>query len=166
MREFAEEVIMGKMPGKYNTRTWGRSYLSRLQSIQPLNSRQELHLFRQMSYCKWRAKTDETWKNKHLPARDILIQANMRLVFQVAKKSRSEDLISEATFALIKAVDDYRYDGKLKFNDFARYRLNAFFRNNNNQKKLLPDFIDSYPLCTIESKYTIDSLISQIDDEP
>ena len=63
-------------------------------------------------------------KNGDLEARNELILRNMRLVAHVAKKYQSrdeelEDLISIGTIGLIKAVNAYRADKKIKLATYA-----------------------------------------------
>jgi len=59
-------------------------------------------------------------------ARSILIQANMRLVFHIAKYYRHRglpypDIVQEGTFGLMKAVDKYDPDRGFRFSTYASW---------------------------------------------
>ena len=61
-----------------------------------------------------------------IDAKQVLVQANMRLVVHIAKyyKYRGEaypDLIEEGTFGLMKAVDKYDPDKGFRFSTYASW---------------------------------------------
>lgn len=73
---------------------------------QPLTAEQEEDYLRKM-------------KNGDLQAREILIERNMRLVAHIVKKyyasaDEQDDLISIGTIGLIKGIDSFRCDKKIR----------------------------------------------------
>ncbi|MBO4245317.1 MAG: RNA polymerase sporulation sigma factor SigK [Bacilli bacterium] len=72
-------------------------------------------------------------------ARDILIEHNLRLVAHIAKKiatndSELDDLISIGTIGLIKGIDTYEYNKKVKITTYAarciQNEILMFYRQN------------------------------------
>lgn len=77
----------------------------------PLNAEEEKHYFKQ-------------FQGGDMFARDVLIESNMRLVAHIAKKYRyneedMEDLISIGTIGLIKAVETFKSDKKVRLATYA-----------------------------------------------
>ena len=73
---------------------------------------------------KEEAKYLERFFNGDQEARNVLIERNLRLVAQIAKKYENnkdlqEDLISIGTIGLIKAVDSYKQNHKTKLATYA-----------------------------------------------
>jgi RNA polymerase primary sigma factor len=101
---------------------------------------QEVHLFRQMNYMKFRAlhaatKADSVmWSKRALEVRARLVTLNLRLAKrgakQVAKKLGlcSDDLIGEANFSLLMAVDKFNYNKGFKFSTYALWVIHRRFK--------------------------------------
>lgn len=91
-----------------------RMYLREIGEIQLLSPEAELELAKKI------AQGDEE-------AKDAFIKANLRLVVSVAKKYRGrcgmslQDLVSEGTFGLIRAVDKYNWVLGNKFSTYATW---------------------------------------------
>lgn len=71
----------------------------------------------------WRMKKGNQWANK---ARQELIQANLRLVVNIAQKYSNRglqflDLIQEGNIGLMKAVDKFEYQRGYKFSTYATW---------------------------------------------
>ena len=75
-----------------------------------------------------------------LEARNILVEHNLRLVAHIIKKyytqsAEQEDLISIGTIGLIKAVDTFRPDRKIRLATYAsRCVENAILSQRNNRR--------------------------------
>lgn len=75
-----------------------------------------------------------------LEARNILVEHNLRLVAHIIKKyytqsAEQEDLISIGTIGLIKAVDTFRPDRKIRLATYAsRCVENAILSQQNNRR--------------------------------
>ena len=75
-----------------------------------------------------------------LEARNILVEHNLRLVAHIIKKyytqsAEQEDLISIGTIGLIKAVDTFRPDRKIRLATYAsRCVENAILTQRNNRR--------------------------------
>mgnify|MGYP000242510593 CR=1 FL=1 len=66
----------------------------------------------------------DAWLQGDLEARNVLIERNLRLVAHIIKKyytqaSNQEDLISIGTIGLIKAVNTFRPDKKIRLATYA-----------------------------------------------
>jgi RNA polymerase primary sigma factor len=110
-----------------------------------LNKEQEQHLFRKMNYLKHQARqlqlsidpdkaraTDldklEDLLKQSQKVKDLLINANMRLVASIAKKhARPTDnffeLLSDGNLSLIKAVEKFDYSRGNKFSTYASWAI-------------------------------------------
>lgn len=104
-------------------------------------------------------------KNGDKNARNILIEHNLRLVAHIAKKFESkdidyDDLISIGTIGLIKGIDTYNYNEKVKITTYAarciQNEILMYFRQNkkNNNVISLNDAIgtdkDGNEICLID----------------
>jgi RNA polymerase primary sigma factor len=110
-----------------------------------LNKEQEQHLFRKMNYLKHQArqlqlsidpdkaragdldKLEDLLKQSQ-KVKDLLINANMRLVASIAKKhARPTDnffeLLSDGNLSLIKAVEKFDYSRGNKFSTYASWAI-------------------------------------------
>lgn len=116
-------------------------HLARLCETQLLSPEEERILFQRMNYLRWRAyqaqqqldpaqstEADLIRVEGLLKAaswyRDWIVRSNMRLVISIIKKfvntnNRFDDLLSEGTMALIKAVDKFDYDRGFRFSTYA-----------------------------------------------
>lgn len=109
----------------------GVHYIGGSESLPPpLPTEEELHLINLL-------ETDGTY------ARKKLIEHNLRLVVYIAKKFENtgvniEDLISIGTIGLIKAVNTFRGDKKIKLATYAsrciENEILMYLRKNSNQK--------------------------------
>jgi RNA polymerase primary sigma factor len=119
----------------------------------PLLSReQEAHLFRQMNYLKYRAsklrdelrKEDgevdasrvriqtlrdiEELQERASAVKEVLINANMRLVVNIAKRHAGQaenffELLSDGNMSLIRAVEKFDYGRGFKFSTYASWAI-------------------------------------------
>ena len=82
----------------------------------------------------------EQWAQGDLSARNRLVEHNLRLVAHIIKKyytqaSNQEDLISIGTIGLIKAVNTFRPDKKIRLATYAsRCIENAILSQRNNRQ--------------------------------
>ena len=75
---------------------------------------------------KWLARCVERGGKQGERAREILVNANLRLVTSIAKKYQNrgiamEDLIQEGTLGLIHAVDKYDWRRGFRFSTYATH---------------------------------------------
>ncbi len=117
------------------------AHLRRICEVDLLTHEQEIALFRQMNYLKFRAnalrsrldpdnvdsQAIEEIQDTLLRAqaiRDHIIQANMRLVMSIVKKfvtpqQSFDDMLSEGTFTLMQAVEKFDFDRGFRFSTYA-----------------------------------------------
>lgn len=122
-------------------------------------------------YIKLASKGDKTAKNK-------LVEHNLRLVAHIIKKyyhsvSDQDDLVSIGTIGLIKAVNTYNPDKKIKLSSYAsrciENEILMYFRNckKSSQDISLNEAIDSdkdgNPLTLMDIMATEDCIIDDID---
>lgn len=123
-----------------------------------LTKKQEQHLFRKMNYLKHKAsqlrkrmvkydengeptneidpakvrnqdlKKVEEYQHQANEVKDVLINANMRLVAHIAKKhvERAEnyfELLSDGNMSLIRAVEKFDYSRNFKFSTYASWAI-------------------------------------------
>jgi len=116
-----------------------------------LDREQEAHLFRQMNYLKYRASKlrDELLKDGEVDAsrvrvstlrqieelqeranavKEVLINANMRLVVNIAKRHGNQaenffELLSDGNMSLIRAVEKFDYGRGFKFSTYASWAI-------------------------------------------
>jgi len=70
-------------------------------------------------------------QTKNKKARDLLILSNLRLAVNIAKRYNDkgldfEDLIQEATFGLIKSIEYFKPDKKLKLSTYATWWIKGY----------------------------------------
>ncbi len=104
-----------------------------------------------------------------LTARDKLIEHNLRLVAHVVKKyytaDDQDDLISIGTIGLIKAINTFRSDKKIRLATYAaRCIENEILMHFRNNKKYAQDVYISDPIDTDKNGNTL-TLIDIIADE-
>jgi len=147
----AEERIMGPVPGLNQARTTHRapaglpSYLASLYEDPLLERGQEMHLFRQFNYLKYRAaqlredldperarasQMDEIERlyQRALELKNQLVKANLRLVVSIAKKHVSPlqdffSLVSDGNMSLIRAVERFDFSRGNKFSTYASWAI-------------------------------------------
>lgn len=124
-------------------------YLRELQNTPIFNREQEVELFRRYNYLKYLVcinrtsmKIENTSSNslntmeKHLEEAELikktLIQANLRLVVNIARKhTRDEtalmDLISDGNVSLMKAVEKFDYTKGFRFGTYATWVITKNF---------------------------------------
>ncbi|MBQ8741670.1 MAG: RNA polymerase sporulation sigma factor SigK [Clostridia bacterium] len=123
----------------------------------PLSSKKEAELL------KLKEQGDENAKNK-------LIEHNLRLVAHVVKKyytatDEQDDLISIGTIGLIKAVNTFKADKKIRLATYAaRCIENEILMHFRNNKKYAQDVYISDPIDTDKNGNTL-TLIDIIADE-
>jgi RNA polymerase sigma factor (sigma-70 family) len=110
-----------------------------------LSKEQEQHLFRKMNFLKYRAsklregldparariqdlKQIEEFQKQANEVKDLLINANLRLVVSVAKKHlyKSDnlwELISDGNMSLIRAVEKFDFGRGFKFSTYATWAI-------------------------------------------
>ena len=118
-----------------------QKYIQTLKDTPLLNRQQEIDLFRRYNYlkyavCKEREKIKLTAVSgtmldeieDHLKQtqiiKEILIEANLRLVVSIANKHTAKganllDLISEGNFSLMRAVEKFDYKKEVRFSTYA-----------------------------------------------
>ena len=126
--------------------------LSPLYEWPLLSKEQEQHLFRQMNYLKYRAgqlrgklttstgkidsthaRTQDLERIEHLQqqaneVKDLLINANMRLVVSIAKRHAGQadnffELLSDGNMSLIRAVEKFDFGRGFKFSTYASWAI-------------------------------------------
>ncbi len=139
-----------KVPQGRAARSWRRSTRCRL-----LNKDQEQHLFRKMNYLKYKAsqlamelrkdgaadadvdpsrvriqtlKDIEDLTNEANAVKDQLINANMRLVVNIAKRHAGQtdnffELLSDGNMSLIRAVEKFDFSRGNKFSTYASWAI-------------------------------------------
>ena len=121
------------------------SYLASLYDFPLLTKEQEVHLFRQYNYAKYRAaqlreKLDPKRPSEKLlneieqlyqlavDTKNQIMQANLRLVVSIAKKhgvtaEGFQDLISDGNMSLLKAIEKFDYTRGFKFSTYATWAI-------------------------------------------
>jgi RNA polymerase primary sigma factor len=119
--------------------------LAALCSEPLLSAAEERELFRQLNYCKYRANVLRQRLDDQRPDRTIvdqieallrraeavrncLLHANMRLLVSIAKRFAGnlqtlEDLVEEAVFTLLRAIERFDYDRGFRFSTYATRAL-------------------------------------------
>ncbi len=143
------------------------TYLASLYDVPLLTSEQEVHLFRQYNYLKYRATAlraaldpkqpkardmDEIERlyNEAVETKNQIIRANLRLVVSIAKKYVSEqeglfDLISEGNVSLMRAVEKFDYALGNKFSTYATWAIKKnFIRSYKNRVRTMDRFRNSH----------------------
>ncbi len=117
------------------------AHLRRLCEADLLTREQEVALFREMNWLKYRAnelrrqldlerldpeavEAIETLLERAQAVRDHIIKANMRLVISIVKKFVTpqhsfDDMLSDGTFTLMQAVDKFDFDRGFRFSTYA-----------------------------------------------
>jgi len=127
--------------------------LAPLYEVPLLNKPQEQHLFRQMNYLKFKAsklrdalrkeeegeidpsrvrmqtlKEIEDLQNQANEVKEVLINANMRLVVNIAKRHAGQadnffELLSDGNMSLIRAVEKFDFSRNFKFSTYASWAI-------------------------------------------
>ncbi len=127
--------------------------LASLYEVPLLNKEQEQHLFRQMNYLKYKTaqlrnemrkdggdevdpsrvriqtlKEIEELQAKANAVKDLLINANMRLVVNIAKRHTAQtdnffELLSDGNMSLIRAVEKFDFGRDFKFSTYASWAI-------------------------------------------
>lgn len=119
--------------------------LARLGDDRLLSAEQELELFRQMNYLKYRAnvlratldpdapdmnsiETAESLLNAARSIRDQIVRSNARLVMSVVKKFITpkysfDELLSDGLLSLMKAVEKFDYSRGFRFSTYTYHAL-------------------------------------------
>ena len=133
--------IMGKLCGSIEGLNDLPTHLRRMCEFELLTHEQEMTLFREMNYLKSQAYArrealgsddaphEEVEAIHELLAgarliRDHIIQANMRLVISIIKKSVTplqsfDDLLSDGIVTLMQAVEKFDFDRGFRFSTYA-----------------------------------------------
>lgn len=120
-------------------------------------------------------KLSKRWKEKHdINARNKLIEANLKFVANVAQHYKGmglsySDLIQEGNNGLFRAVDKFEPERGNKFISYAvnwirESILTALKKRNSLSSDELPENIDNIDDDSIESNYTDECFIEQIND--
>jgi RNA polymerase sigma factor (sigma-70 family) len=128
--------------------------LAPLYEVPLLNKEQEQHLFRKMNYLKYKAtrlraslckedaadevdptkirihdlKEIEDLQAQANEVKDLLINANMRLVVSIAKKHAAQsdnfwELLSDGNMSLLRAVEKFDFGRGFKFSTYASWAI-------------------------------------------
>jgi RNA polymerase primary sigma factor len=128
--------------------------LAPLYEVPLLNKEQEQHLFRKMNYLKYKAsrlraglckedaadevdptkirihdlKEIEDLQAQVNEVKDLLINANMRLVVSIAKKHAAQsdnfwELLSDGNMSLLRAVEKFDFGRGFKFSTYASWAI-------------------------------------------
>lgn len=134
------------------------AYIAAMYDFPLLTKEQEVHLFRQYNYCKFRAATLRSDAEKdistetmdeveryHAQGAEIknkLVESNLRLVVSVAKKyiGITGDLfekISEGNYTLMRSVEKFDYTRGFKFSTYATWAIkkNYIAQYNSNHRR-------------------------------
>lgn len=121
-------------------------YLARLYEVPLLSQEEETYLFRKMNYLKFRAdrlrrklnpltaRADQVEKIERLQAdaqqvRNQIIEANLRLVFSIAKRYASvgssafDEFMGEGHVTLMRAVEKFDFSRGVKFSTYATWAV-------------------------------------------
>lgn len=121
-------------------------YLTRLYEVPLLSPEQETYLFRKMNYLKYRAdhlrhelnprtaSVSQLDKIEHLLAeaqtvRNQIIEANLRLVFSLAKRyarvgsAAFDEFVGEGHVTLMRAVEKFDFSRGVRFSTYASWAL-------------------------------------------
>ena len=118
-------------------------YLKSIEKTEPFNRDRELELFRRYNYLKYMAdlnkkdislqhapgnklKLIEDYLRRSEAIKNIIIEANLRLVVSIANKhihrsANMLDLVSEGNFALMKAVEKFDYTRGFRFATYCSW---------------------------------------------
>jgi RNA polymerase sigma factor (sigma-70 family) len=127
--------------------------MASLYEVPLLNKSQEQHLFRKMNYLKYRAaklrdelrkegagnvdpsrvriqklREIEELQGQANDIKDLLINANMRLVVNIAKRHSAQtdnffELLSDGNMSLIRAVEKFDFGRGFKFSTYASWAI-------------------------------------------
>lgn len=142
-----------------------------------------LHVVGSGSFPKPLSKKEEEeqialLKNGDQKARNVLIEHNLRLVAHIVKKyyavsNEQDDLVSIGTIGLIKAIDTFDCDKKIKLSSYAsRCIENEILMHFRNQRKTSLDVSldeaidtdkDGNPLTLMDIMATEDNILDQLD---
>lgn len=138
-------------------------YMSRLYEVPLLSQEEETHLFRKMNYLKFRAdrlrqqldprraKVSQLDEIERLLAeaqavRNQIIEANLRLVFALAKRYASvgsaafDEFVGEGHVTLMRAVEKFDFSRGVRFSTYATWALvngsNALLKKQNPANRL------------------------------
>ena len=120
-------------------------YLASLYEIPLLTPAQEMHLFRQMNYLKYKAarlrkRLDprcpdrqlmdriEKYYDQAVEAKNWIIRANLRLVVSIAKRQFGPgetffELVSDGNMSLMRAVEKFDFARGYKFSTYASWAI-------------------------------------------
>ncbi len=120
----------------------------------------------------------EKFKNGDIEARNKLVEHNLRLVAHIIKKyygtqSEQDDLVSIGTIGLIKAINTYKPDKKIRLSSYAsRCIENEILMHFRNSKKSAQDISlnetidtdkDGNPLTLLDIMSVDDNIIDNLD---
>lgn len=142
-------------------------YLAHLYEIPLLTREQETYLFRKMNFLKYRAdclrrklnparatprQLDkiERLQREAMDTRNKIVEANLRLVFSLAKRYATagtpvfDEFISEGHLTLMRAVEKFDFSRGVKFSTYATWSVlngfNAMLKKQGTiQKRLISD---------------------------
>jgi len=139
------EPPVGKTPRRPKAPKGLPPYLGSLYEVPLLDREQEMHLFRQMNYLKYRAherrsKLDPTrartadldeierLQEEALAVKNQIIRANLRLVVSIAKRhvgpsNNFFELVSDGNMSLIRAVEKFDFSRGNKFSTYASWAI-------------------------------------------
>lgn len=127
-------------------------YYDDLSCYQPLQKEEELELFRQV-------------KEGNLEARNILIESNLKFVFNIAKRYKGQgvemaELISEGNLGLLKAFEKFDETRGVKFISYAVWWIREYIQD---RIKKIPreDLLED----SVRSLYKQEDLLTDEEDD-
>lgn len=160
------------------------SYLARLYEVPLLTPEQETYLFRKMNYLKFcadrlrrkinpRTATDaqldkiEDLHSESQRVRNQIIEANLRLVFSLAKRYASagsaafDDFMGDGHITLMRAVEKFDFSRGVKFSTYATWAVvngcNALLKKEKlTNCQLFGQSVDAVEDCVADHRATAD----------
>lgn len=141
--EFSESIVEATMEERSGAKAPAElpAHLRRMCEAELLTHEQEVALFREMNYLKFRANalrsrldpdnvdeqavtTIDQLLSRAQAIRDHIIQANTRLAMSIVKKfvtpqQSFDDLLSDSLLTLMQAVEKFDYDRGFRFSTYA-----------------------------------------------
>lgn len=137
-----------------------------------LNKQQEAELFRRYNYLKYLVSVErlkinsvnpsgkklsmiEGWLTRIEQLKNVLIEANLRLVMSIANKHKAtganvSDLVSEGNISLMNAVEKFDYSRGYRFSTYASWAIAKEFARQIPQEAFRPDRATASDLSNID----------------
>lgn len=142
----APRKILPDPAAKINQNDW-QPFIEKVKNIPMLTREQELQLFRKYNFLKYLAAEKiktlnlaspcgntaykaEEMLNEAAQLKNIIIEANLKLVVRIAGRHSSAnlgDLVSEGNMALMRAVEKFDYIKGFRFSTYASWVISRAF---------------------------------------